>query len=164
MGNPNDNQQLADLYESAQRNKDKYQYENPGVDKLATFPTPSHADQVVRVHCPEFTSLCPVTGQPDFAQIYISYIPRELCVESKSLKLYLMAYRNHGDFHEACVNRIFNDLKQVMQEPYALRVLGDFTPRGGLAIKPVSEYVMTSVADKSIELVRTLQEWGPQCL
>ncbi len=67
-------------------------------------------DYFVKFNCPEFTSLCPITGQPDFATVYISYVPREKMVESKSLKLYLFGFRNRGDFHEDCVNIIMNDL------------------------------------------------------
>ena len=74
-------------------------------------------DYFVKFNCPEFTSLCPITGQPDFATIYISYVPRTKMVESKSLKLYLFSFRNHGDFHEDCVNIIMNDLIALM-EPY----------------------------------------------
>ena len=72
-------------------------------------------DYWVRFNCPEFTSLCPITGQPDFAEIRISYIPGEKMVESKSLKLYLFSFRNHGDFHEDCVNIIMKDLIKLMQ-------------------------------------------------
>mgnify|MGYP000077188681 FL=1 len=89
--------------------------------------------------CPEFTSLCPKTGQPDFAKIIINYIPRERMVESKSLKLYLFSFRNHGDFHEDCVNIILNDLKELM-DPWYIEVLGVFTPRGGIAIHPFANY------------------------
>lgn len=75
-----------------------------------------HADNdyFIKFNCPEFTSLCPITGQPDFASIYISYIPDQLCVESKSLKLYLFSYRNHGDFHENCINTIGKDLVELL--------------------------------------------------
>ena len=83
-------------------------------------------DYFVKFNCPEFTSLCPKTGQPDFATIYISYIPDKKCVESKSLKLYLFSFRNHGDFHEDCVNIIMNDLIKVM-EPRYIEVWGKFT-------------------------------------
>lgn len=92
-------------------------------------------DYFVKFNCPEFTSLCPKTGQPDFATIYISYIPDKKCVESKSLKLYLFSFRNHGDFHEDCVNIIMNDLIKVM-EPRYIEVWGKFTPRGGISIDP----------------------------
>lgn len=92
-------------------------------------------DYVVRFDCPEFTTLCPKTGQPDFGHIYISYIPRERMVESKSLKLYLFSFRNHGDFHEDCVNVILNDLWALMDPKY-LEVKGIFMPRGGISIHP----------------------------
>jgi len=90
---------------------------------------------MVSFNCPEFTSLCPKTGQPDFATMVINYVPRELMVESKSLKLYLFSFRNHGDFHEDCVNIILNDLIKLMN-PLYIEVYGIFTPRGGIAIHP----------------------------
>lgn len=93
----------------------------------------------VKLNCPEFTSLCPITGQPDFATIYISYIPDRKIVESKSLKLYLFSYRNHGDFHEDCVNKIMNDLIKIL-EPRYIEVLGKFLPRGGISIDPWCNY------------------------
>ena len=96
-------------------------------------------DYFIKFNCPEFTSLCPITGQPDFATIYISYIPDKLCVESKSLKLYLFSYRNHGDFHENCINTIGKDLIDLLQPRY-LEVWGKFTPRGGLSIDPYFNY------------------------
>lgn len=85
--------------------------------------------------CTEFTSLCPKTGQPDFAKIFINYIAAEKMVESKSLKLYLFGFRNHGDFHEDCVQTICDDLAALMKPRY-LEVIGEFTPRGGIAIFP----------------------------
>ena len=88
---------------------------------------------------PEFTSLCPITGQPDFAEIKIAYIPAERMVESKSLKLYLFSFRNHGDFHEDCVNIILKDLVALMQPKY-IEVVGLFTPRGGISIYPYANY------------------------
>ncbi len=96
-------------------------------------------DYFVKFNCPEFTSLCPITGQPDFATIYISYIPDELMVESKSLKLYLFSFRNHGDFHEDCINIIMKDLVALMNPRY-LEVIGLFTPRGGISIYPFANY------------------------
>lgn len=96
-------------------------------------------EYLVTFHCPEFTSLCPITGQPDFAKIIINYIPREDMVESKSLKLYLFSFRNHGDFHEDCINIIMKDLVKLMNPKY-LEVLGIFTPRGGIAIHPFANY------------------------
>lgn len=98
-------------------------------------------DYFVKFNCPEFTSLCPITGQPDFATIYISYIPGEKMVESKSLKLYLFSFRNHGDFHEDCMNIIMKDLIKLMQPKY-IEVMGEFTPRGGIAIDPYCNYGM----------------------
>lgn len=92
-------------------------------------------DYFVKFNCPEFTSLCPKTGQPDFATIYISYIPDQKIVESKSLKLYLFSFRNHGDFHEDCVNTIMDDLIKIL-DPRYIEVWGKFTPRGGLSIDP----------------------------
>ena len=96
-------------------------------------------DYWVQFNCPEFTSLCPITGQPDFAEIKIHYIPGERMVESKSLKLYLFSFRNHGDFHEDCVNTIMKDLVRLMQPKY-IEVLGLFTPRGGISIYPYANY------------------------
>lgn len=96
-------------------------------------------DYFIKFNCPEFTSLCPITSQPDFATIYISYIPDEKIVESKSLKLYLFSYRNHGDFHENCVNTIMKDLIKLL-EPKYIEVWGKFMPRGGLSIDPYCNY------------------------
>lgn len=96
-------------------------------------------DYFVKFNCPEFTSLCPITGQPDFATIIISYVPDEFLVESKSLKLYLFSYRNHGDFHEDCVNKIMKDLIELMSPKY-IEVTGKFLPRGGLSIDPYCNY------------------------
>ena len=96
-------------------------------------------DYWVRFNCPEFTTLCPITGQPDFAEIRIAYVPAERMVESKSLKLYLFSFRNHGDFHEDCVNTIMKDLVRLMQPKY-LEVRGLFTPRGGISIWPYANY------------------------
>jgi 7-cyano-7-deazaguanine reductase len=96
-------------------------------------------DYMVTFNCPEFTSLCPITGQPDFAKIKIHYIPNEKMVESKSLKLYLFSFRNQGDFHEDCINIIMKDLVKLMQPKY-LEVKGIFTPRGGIAIYPFANY------------------------
>lgn len=96
-------------------------------------------EYLVTLDCPEFTSLCPKTGQPDFGHIIISYIPRELMVESKSLKLYLFSFRNHGDFHEDCVNIIMKDLIKLMSPKY-IEVVGDFNPRGGISIIPFANW------------------------
>lgn len=96
-------------------------------------------DYFIKFNIPEFTSLCPITGQPDFATIYISYIPDKLCVESKSLKLYMFSFRNHGDFHEDVVNIIMKDLIKKL-DPRYIEVWGKFTPRGGISIDPYANY------------------------
>ena len=96
-------------------------------------------DYWVQFNCPEFTTLCPITGQPDFAEIRILYIPDRLMVESKSLKLYLFSFRNHGDFHEDCVNIILNDLVRLM-DPRYIEVIGLFVPRGGISIHPYANH------------------------
>ena len=107
---------------------------------LEKFPN-KHPDNdyMVTLNCPEFTSLCPKTGQPDFAEIRINYIPDGFLVESKSLKLYLFSFRNHGDFHEDCVNIIMKDLVKLLDPKY-LEVKGIFTPRGGISIWPFANY------------------------
>jgi 7-cyano-7-deazaguanine reductase len=96
-------------------------------------------DYWVQFDCPEFTSLCPITGQPDFAKIIIGYIPAQKMVESKSLKLYLFSFRNHGAFHEDCVNIIMKDLIELMHPKY-IEVTGLFTPRGGISIFPFCNF------------------------
>ena len=96
-------------------------------------------DYWVHFNCPEFTSLCPITGQPDFATIRIDYIPDIRMVESKSLKLYLFSFRDHGAFHEDCVNIIMKDLIRLMDPKY-IEVTGVFTPRGGISIYPYCNY------------------------
>lgn len=113
---------------------------------LETFPSPfkrapGHgAVQIGGFDDPkEFTSLCPKTGQPDFARIVVEYIPNELCLESKSWKLYLGSYREMREFHEACVARILTDLVNIL-DPMWIRVSGEFTPRGGISINPELTY------------------------
>ena len=96
-------------------------------------------DYWVRFNCPEFTTLCPITGQPDFAEIRIGYVPDKRMVESKSLKLYLFSFRSNGDFHEDCVNTILKDLVKLMDPKY-IEVTGFFTPRGGISIYPYANY------------------------
>ena len=114
--------------------------DNYAPEVLETFENqhPGH-DYWVRFNCPEFTTLCPITGQPDFAEIRISYIPDVKMVESKSLKLYLFSFRNHGDFHEDCVNTIMKDLRDLMDPKY-IEVTGFFTPRGGISIYPFANW------------------------
>ena len=120
----------------------KYLFDEPTSSTLETFINKHPGnDYLVEFKCPEFTSLCPKTGQPDFATMYIRYVPNTDMVESKSLKLYLFSYRNHGDFHEDCTNKIMKDLVSVMN-PKWIRVVGDFVPRGGISIVTVAEYTM----------------------
>ena len=114
-----------------------YEYAPELLEAVASKHT--NRDYFVKLNCPEFTSLCPITNQPDFATMYISYIPDELLVESKSLKLYLFSFRNHGDFHEDCVNIIMNDLINLLNPRY-IEVWGKFTPRGGISIDPYCNY------------------------
>ena len=113
-----------------------YRYDNPEDVPLETIPwKPQTRGTTVVLDCPEFTSLCPRTGQPDFAKIVIEYEPRDLLVESKAIKLYLFAFRQHGDFHETVVDRIARDLFRVCN-PYWVKVRGEFLPRGGISIWP----------------------------
>jgi len=101
--------------------------------QLDTFPNPTRArDYHIAFECPEFTCLCPMTGQPDFATILIDYVPDELCVELKSLKLYLWSYRDEGAFHEAVTNKICDDLVTAIA-PRSITVIGKFWVRGGIA-------------------------------
>lgn len=109
------------------------EFAEPSIDQLETFPNPCPGrNYVIEIVCPEFTSLCPKTGQPDFGTITFTYTPSDLCVELKSLKLYLQRYRNVGAFYERVVNRLLDDLVAVCR-PRHLRVVGAFTPRGGIS-------------------------------
>lgn len=133
----------------------KYVYDRPQPELLETFPSPfadkqfnaCDADGEIYIRCPEFTCLCPKTGQPDFATIIITYIPNELCVESKSLKLYLGSFRMFGEFHEACVTRICNDLVELLH-PLYLKIEGQFAPRGGIPFWPTAVYVQGEIECK----------------
>ena len=120
-----------------QNTKYLYEYAPEVLEAVDNLHTQN--DFFVKFNCPEFTSLCPMTGQPDFATIYISFIPDKKLVESKSLKLYLFSFRNHGDFHEDCVNIIMKDLIKLL-DPRYIEVWGKFTPRGGLSIDPWCNY------------------------
>ena len=111
---------------------------NPNILEVFENKHQDH-DYFVKFNCPEFTSLCPITGQPDFATVTISYVPDVKMVESKSLKLYLFSFRNHGAFHEDCVNIIMEDLITLMDPKY-IEVWGKFLPRGGLSIDPYCNY------------------------
>jgi 7-cyano-7-deazaguanine reductase len=106
--------------------------EVPSIDQLETFPNPSPGRAyTIEIVCPEFTSMCPKTGQPDFGTITFTYVPAERCVELKALKLYLQRYRNQGIFYEAVVNRLLDDFVAACQ-PRRCTVVGAFTPRGGI--------------------------------
>ena len=108
----------------------------PEEAKLESFQNRyADRDYIVEFDCPEYTSLCPVTGQPDYGHLTIRYIPAQRLVESKSLKLYLFGFRNHGDFHEDVVNIIYNDLVKLLKPRY-MEVIGKFAARGGISIDP----------------------------
>ena len=117
-----------------------YTYDKPDKDLLEVFEN-QHIDMsyTVYINSPEFTSLCPKTGQPDFAEIEVWYTPDKLCIESKSWKLYLGSYRQHGEFHEDCVNRMCKDLIELLN-PVWIKVKGNFKPRGGIAFVPCVEW------------------------
>lgn len=119
----------------------KTEYKDNYAPEVLEVFTNKHQDNDywVTFNCPEFTSLCPITGQPDFATIHINYIPDIDMVESKSLKLYLFSFRNHGAFHEDCINIIMKDLVLLMNPRY-IEVIGVFTPRGGISIYPFANY------------------------
>lgn len=114
--------------------------ESPDEAKLETFDNQyPDRDYWITFDCPEFTSRCPITNQPDFGKIEIRYIPDRRCIESKSLKLYLFSFRNYGTFHEEAVNRILDDIVAACQ-PRKVIVNGDFNPRGGIRIKVTVAY------------------------
>jgi 7-cyano-7-deazaguanine reductase len=107
---------------------------------LETFPNPRpERDYEIDTRCPEFTSVCPVTGLPDFGEIRITYVPERTCIELKSLKLYLVGFRNRGIFYEAATNQILDDLVAACQ-PRRMTVVGDFTARGGLKTVVTAKY------------------------
>lgn len=111
------------------------QVEAPSTTILETFASPAPKRQYeICFTSREFTSMCPITGQPDYATITIRYIPKERCIESKALKLYLHSFRNQGVFAESIVNRILDDLTDVLK-PRRITVIGDFTPRGGIGLR-----------------------------
>lgn len=127
----------------------------PGAGLLESFPNRfPERDYVISIVFPEFTSLCPVTGQPDFGTICVEYVPDRLCVESKSFKLYMFAYRNHQSFMETITNNILDDLESVLA-PRWCRVKGLFAPRGGTQIHVFAE----KYRDRSRDLARLVAEW-----
>ena len=112
-------------------------------DALEVFDNPfPDRDYVIDTVCPEFTSVCPMTGQPDFGTLTISYVADRHCFELKSLKMYLQQYRNHGAFYENVTNSILTDLVEVVQ-PRRLKIVADFTPRGGIRTSVTVEYPYT---------------------
>jgi 7-cyano-7-deazaguanine reductase len=113
---------------------------SPQDAKIETFPNPKpNRDYTICLDCPDFTSLCPVTSQPDFAEIFVDYVPNKLCIETKSLKLYLSSYRNVRSFNEHVINRILDDLVQACQ-PRKMKIEGKFVPRGGLSLCVLAEH------------------------
>lgn len=113
---------------------------SPDEARLETFANAyPNRTYTVRLDCPEFTSLCPITSQPDFGHIRIEYVPSERCIESKSLKLYLFSFRNHGSFGEAIVNRVLEDVVAACR-PKKATVTGSFTPRGGISIEVTASF------------------------
>jgi len=130
-----------DKLKSLGSNNTKYEYNNANKFLLERFYNhhPEN-DYEVYIEAPEFTSLCPKTGQPDFATIRIWYMPDKYLVESKSFKLYLGSFRMVGEFHEDCINRIHDDIKELLA-PKWIKVVGEFTPRGGISFHPTVESV-----------------------
>jgi 7-cyano-7-deazaguanine reductase len=107
---------------------------------LETFPNPAPgSDYTIRIRIPEFTCLCPKTGQPDFAEILLEYVPDQRCIELKSLKLYMWSFRDEGAFHEAVTNRMLADLRERL-EPRFIRVRAEFNVRGGIYTSVVAEH------------------------
>lgn len=126
-----------------------YNYNNPDIKILEKVTNPhKDVDYVIRFTCPEFTSICPVTGQPDFAHIVIDYIPKNFIVESKSLKLYMTSFRNHGAFHEDCTIEIAKDLQKLLN-PKWLRIGGYWYPRGGI---PIDVFYQTGPTPKNVDV------------
>jgi 7-cyano-7-deazaguanine reductase len=115
---------------------------------IETFPNPKpERDYTIEIRCPEFTSMCPKTGLPDFGEIRIAYVPDRTCIELKALKFYLLDYRNQGIFYEAATNRILDDLVAACA-PRRITVTGAFTARGGITTTVVAEYISKSAMDR----------------
>ena len=113
--------------------------DSPNEAQLETFPSPTKRPYTIRFETADFTSLCPITGQMDFAQIIIEYVPKALCVESKSLKFYLASFRNERAFNEAVTNRILDDFVAACSPRHAV-VTAEFSPRGGIGLTVRAEY------------------------
>ena len=137
-------------------NKTNYKFNKPDPKLLEVFDN-QHIDQpyVIPFECFEFSSLCPKTGQPDFAKIYINYVPSIKCVESKSLKLYLFSFRNSGEFMEDVTNRIMKDLVKVL-DPWYIEVYADFNSRGGIYLRPYVNYFDSEIKE-DIETLKQIK-------
>ncbi len=158
LQNHRDGAELAQLSQLGNQETIYPNHYNPQL--LEAFPN-RHPEQLswTSFLCTEFTSLCPKTGQPDFAKIFVNYLANQQMVESKSLKLYLFSFRNHGDFHEDCVQTICNDLVALLQ-PHYLEVAGEFTPRGGISIFPFASYASEQKQFQDLWLQR-MAHYGP---
>ena len=133
-------------------------YDNPSIEILETFPNQfPHRDYVTEFNFYEFTSLCPKTAQPDFATINIRYIPNQKCIETKSLKLYFLAYRQHGSFMETIVNNILEHCVQACDPRYML-VTGVFNPRGATDIKITAEFAHPSFGFGAADVAKMMEE------
>jgi 7-cyano-7-deazaguanine reductase len=119
--------------------------DQPDASIIETFPNRyPNREYLVELDCSDFTSLCPVTSQPDYARISIEYVPRECCIETKSLKFYLASYRNVRTFNEEVVNRILDDLKEAC-DPIQIKVTGKFAARGGISVTAIADFEMDSL-------------------
>jgi 7-cyano-7-deazaguanine reductase len=135
------------IFHSKLGKKTTYSFDNPDISTLEKINNQHpDVDYSVRFSCPEFTSLCPITSQPDFAHIIIDYIPNKFILESKSLKLYLFSYRNFGGFHEDCTIKIAKDIISVIK-PKWFRIGGYWYPRGGI---PIDIFFQTSSQPKNV--------------
>lgn len=114
-------------------------------------------DAMVTLRCPEFTTLCPITGQPDFGELVVRYVPAAKLVESKSLKLYLFSFRNHGDFHEDVCAVVLKDLRALLSPKY-IEVRGRFRPRGGIAIHPFAAWAAPGSGYAAFAKARLFEE------
>ena len=133
--------------------------QTPNRNILESFSN-NHPRQLylVPLICTEFTAICPITGQPDFGSFEIIYVPNKKMAESKSLKLYLFSFRNHGAFHEDVSNRIFNDLWALLS-PKFMRIIGNFNVRGGIAIKPLVQKFSADGKHQRQEILDMVSGW-----
>ncbi|MFZ2970025.1 MAG: preQ(1) synthase [Minisyncoccia bacterium] len=147
------------LYGPEQLGAEKTEYfSSPEEARLETFKNKNpDLNYLIPFVCNEFTTLCPKTGQPDFAKIEIIYVADRLCLESKSLKLYLFSFRNFGSFHEDVASRIFKDLRKLLSPRY-MRVWADFSVRGGISIKPMIMEFSDNVSKKHKEEIEKIVE------